>query len=61
LPYSYQKEIIQFWNSKTGNLLGKIRIYYGIVNIAFSPDGYLMAVSGDDGIIRLWGVKKTSQ
>jgi WD40 repeat protein len=60
LPYSYQKEIVQFWSAKTGNLLGEIRTYYRIRDIAFSPDGYLIAVSGDDGLIRIWGVKKES-
>lgn len=61
LPYSYQKEVVQFWSAKTGNLLGEIRTYYKIEDVAFSPDGYWIAVSGDDGIVRIWGVKKTIQ
>jgi WD40 repeat protein len=54
----YQKEIVQFWSAKTGNLLGEIRTHYRIRDIAFSSNGYLIAVSGDDGLVRIWGVKK---
>jgi WD40 repeat protein len=58
LPYSYDKEVTQFWSSKTGNLLGEITTRYKINAISFSPLGNLIAASGDYGIIHLWGVKR---
>lgn len=52
-------DIIRFWDTQTGNLLGEISLNFEIdysTNIVFSPDGRIIAVTGEDGLIRIWGV-----
>lgn len=51
--------IIRFWDMKKGILLSELKPDYQIIGkIALSPNQQLMAVTGRDGIIRLWGVPK---
>lgn len=50
---------IRFWDTKKGILLSEIKPDYQIIGkIAIGPTQQLMAVTGRDGIIRLWGVPK---
>ncbi len=58
LPYSYTKELVQFWDARAGNFLGEIGLTYNTQKMFFGPKGYLMGVVGKDGILRIWGVRK---
>ncbi len=49
---------IRFWDTTSGALLTELSPDYSIAHIAFSPDKSLIAVSGEDGLIRLWAVRK---
>jgi WD40 repeat protein len=56
---------IRFRDVQTGWVIAKFTLNYSIPDsywptISISPDGRLIAVAGDDGIIRLWGVKAES-
>jgi WD40 repeat protein len=47
-----------FGDMATGEIVGQLDLNYSFQGLmTFSPDGRLIAVVGDDGIIRLWGVK----
>lgn len=62
ITYEYSKGL-RVWDIRTQDYLGDITLNYLLdgylpsLEISFSPDGRLTAVAGDDGIIRLWGVK----
>lgn len=49
---------IRLWNAQSGNLIGGIKPSFDVTSIAISPDGRLIVVSGKDGFVRVWGVKK---
>jgi WD40 repeat protein len=56
ITYNEKSNLARFWDTQTGQLLGEITPDYEIEDIAFSPDGRIIAVSGEDGLIRIWGV-----
>jgi WD40 repeat protein len=62
-----QNEMVAIWNLQTGELVDRLRghmawtegkyAHCAIFNIAFSPDGSLLATSGGDGNVLLWDVE----
>ncbi len=52
----------RFWDTKTGRLLFELpddyHAFYLIEEIAFSPDGRLIAITNADGTLDIWGVPK---
>ena len=49
---------LRFWNPKNGFLLAELELDFGYNGFSISPDGRLLTFLGDDGIIRVFGVKK---
>ncbi len=47
---------LRFWDTRSGDLLTELEPDYSINSLSFSPDGSLIAVVSNDGIVRLWGV-----
>jgi RNA polymerase sigma factor (sigma-70 family) len=55
---------VQLWNIATGKLLASIPGKWSNVapvNLAFSPDGTVLALGNADGAIRLWDVKAAKE
>ncbi len=51
----------RFWDVKTGQLLQELPLSYsslGIINMTFSPDGRMIAISNPNGMIDIWGIQK---
>ncbi|WP_165245135.1 WD40 repeat domain-containing protein [Paludisphaera soli] len=49
----------RLWSVKTGNLLAVLGGHWGPVSdVAFSPDGAILATASYDGSIKLWSVAK---
>lgn len=46
--------LIQFWDAGTGAEVASVAQDYGVVAMAFSPDGQTLAVSGRDAAMRLY-------
>ena len=49
---------LQFWDLTNGSYLGAIQLNKFNPKVTFSPDGYLIAITGKDGLVELWGVPK---
>lgn len=49
-------ELMGFWNLQTGEMLNQLPSVSASHDIVFSLDDRLIASSGNDGTIRLWGV-----
>src|SRR5690606_26523970 len=50
--------LIQFWNPATGAEVASLQQEYGVITLAFSPDGEHLAVSARDVTVRLYGVPR---
>lgn len=50
--------LIQFWNPATGAEVASLQQEYGVITLAFSPDGEHLAVSARDMTVRLYGVPR---
>jgi len=51
---------IAFWSTESGRLIKRISGLHTIVaNLAFSPDGKLLAAGLHDGLIQLWSIEST--
>jgi WD40 repeat protein len=48
---------LQFWDLENGIYLGKLYPRYDVDRVIFSPHDYFMALLGDDGIARIFGVR----
>jgi WD40 repeat protein len=49
---------VRLWDAKTYTMVREFNGHSkGIRQVAFSPDGSLLASSGDDGLVIFWGVK----
>ncbi|HET9913639.1 MAG TPA: hypothetical protein VFQ13_17210, partial [Anaerolineales bacterium] len=62
LAAGYSPNEILFWNVETGQFLHSIPVSETALELGYhivmSPDGRLLATMGNDGTIRIWGVKK---
>ncbi len=61
LLYAVFRNGIRMWDVRTGEMLAEMKPDYSVKNISFSPDGRLLVVTGEDGTIRIWGVKVANQ
>jgi YD repeat-containing protein len=57
-PFNLIRESVQFWDARDGRILGHIQPHYRIREFAFDDQGYFIAVTGEDGSVRIWGVPK---
>jgi DNA-binding beta-propeller fold protein YncE len=46
-----------FWNTETGEYLGKMNFTFEIKEANFSPNGYFLAITSTDGIVRIFGIR----
>ena len=49
-------DVYQIWDSQSGHYLTELSLEYDFSSIQVSPNGYFIAVVGEDGIIRILGV-----
>ncbi|HLF00784.1 MAG TPA: hypothetical protein VI547_02325, partial [Anaerolineales bacterium] len=57
LLVSVEGNRVRFWDTQTGKLVGEIVPPFSVFCITFSPDGRLIATTGNDGTVRIWGVQ----
>ena len=48
---------LQFWDKEKGIYLGKLYPRYDVNSVIFSSHDYFMALLGDDGIARIFGIR----
>jgi WD40 repeat protein len=53
------KDVVLLWDLRTSEALATLRGHRGQVHrVAVSPDGHLLATSGNDGAVLVWDVRK---
>jgi WD40 repeat protein len=46
---------VKLWNTRSGKVLRSISANpHGVNSVAFSPDGHLLAIPGDNGTVKIW-------
>lgn len=55
-----QGDELRFWDTESGYLLAEMKPDYSIESLNINFDHSMMAIVGDDGIIRLWGIPNNS-
>ena len=56
MPVAIFSDTIQLWEVCSGQPRGTLEGHLGIISLAFSPGGRILASSSSDGTVRLWEV-----
>ena len=53
---SMSKGVIRFWDVASGKLIAELEPDFPVQDLAFCPNGHCLAMTGYDGVIRIWGI-----
>ena len=54
---SFWDKTLRIYSAQNSSLLKELNFDYNVRDLDVSPDGSRLAISLDDGTVRLWGIK----